>query len=265
MSSVINTNVMSLNAQRNLQKSESMMAVALQRLSSGLRVNTAKDDAAGFAIAQRFETQIRGLNMGIRNANDGISMAQTAESALAEITSNVQRIRELAIQSANGSYSAADQDLLQVEVAERLGEIDRIVAQTTFNGTAILNGAGVISFQVGANANETIDVDLGAAAVDAAGLGIDTVDVGSTGDPQAAITALDGALDDVATLAATLGASQNRLQSTVANLSAVVKAYLTEHMRLVANLTKAQILQQAGIAVLAQANAAPQAVLGLLQ
>ena len=273
MSSVINTNVMSLNAQRNLQKSESMMAVALQRLSSGLRVNTAKDDAAGFAIAQRFETQIRGLNMGIRNANDGISMAQTAESALAEITSNVQRIRELAIQSANGSYSAADQDLLQVEVAERLGEIDRIVAQTTFNGTAILNGAGVISFQVGANANETIDVDLGAAAVDAAGLGIDTVDVGSTGDPQAAITALDGALDDVATLAATLGASQNRLQSTVANLSAVSENLSASKSRIVdadfaaetANLTKAQILQQAGIAVLAQANAAPQAVLGLLQ
>ena len=269
MSSVINTNVMSLNAQRNLTTSQNMMAQALQRLSSGLRVNSAKDDAAGFAIAQRFETQIRGINMGIRNANDGISMSQT----LGEITGNLQRIRELAIQSANGSYSAADQDLLQVEVAERLGEIDRIVAQTTFNGAAVLQGAGVISFQVGANANETVDVDLGATTVDSTGLAVNTVDVGSAGDAQAAITSVDGALTTVATLAATLGASQNRLESTVANLTAVSENLSASKSRIVdadfaaetANLTKAQILQQAGVAVLAQANAAPQAVLGLLR
>lgn len=273
MSSVINTNVMSLNAQRNLTTSQNMMAQALQRLSSGLRVNSAKDDAAGFAIAQRFETQIRGINMGIRNANDGISMSQTAESALGEITGNLQRIRELAIQSANGSYSAADQDLLQVEVGERLGEIDRIVAQTTFNGAAVLQGAGTISFQVGANANETVDVDLGATTVNSTGLGVNLVDVGSAGDAQAAIGSVDGALTTVATLAATLGASQNRLDSTVANLTAVSENLSASKSRIVdadfaaetANLTKAQILQQAGVAVLAQANAAPQSVLGLLR
>ncbi len=269
--SVINTNVMSLNAQRNLGTSQSMLSQSLQRLSSGLRVNTAKDDVAGFAIAQRFETQIRGLNMGIRNANDGISMAQTAESAIAEVTGNLQRIRELAIQSANGSYSAADQALLQTEVTERLGEIDRIVTQTNFNGTALLDGsAGTVDFQVGANANQTISVDL-STAVDTTTLGVNAVDVSA--DAQAAITSVDGALDDVATLAATLGASQNRLESTIANLTAVSENLSASKSRIVdadfaaetANLTKAQILQQAGTAVLAQANAAPQTVLGLLR
>ncbi len=276
MSMVINTNVMSLNAQRNLNQTQGMMATALERLSSGLRVNSAKDDAAGFSIAQRFETQIRGLNMGMRNANDGISMSQTAESAMAEVTSNLQRIRELAIQSANGSYSGADQDLLQVEVTERLAEIDRIVSQTSFNGVSVLGGAGNISFQVGANANETIDVNLGG-AIDTAtlfgGINPDVGDPAGTGNAQAAITAVDGALSTVATQAATLGASQNRLESTISNLQAVSENMSASKSRIVdadfaaetANLTKAQILQQAGVAVLAQANSAPQAVLGLLR
>jgi flagellin len=158
---VINTNVMSLNAQRNLTTSQSQLSTALQRLSSGLRINSAKDDAAGLAISERFTTQIRGLNQAVRNANDGISLAQTGEGALAEITNNLQRIRELAVQSANATNSASDRAALDAEVAQRIAEIDRIAKQTSFNGQKILDGSfGTASFQVGANVGETIGVSL---------------------------------------------------------------------------------------------------------
>ncbi len=158
---VINTNVLSLNAQRNLSTSQSSLATALQRLSSGLRINSAKDDAAGMAISERFTTQIRGLNQAVRNANDGISLAQTAEGALGEITNNLQRIRELAVQSANATNSASDRSALDSEVQQRLAEIDRVASQTTFNNQKILDGSfGNAVFQVGANVGETISVGL---------------------------------------------------------------------------------------------------------
>ena len=161
MAQVINTNISSLNAQRNLNTSQSSLATSLQRLSSGLRINSAKDDAAGLAITDRMTTQIRGLNQAARNANDGVSLAQTGEGALAEITNNLQRIRELAVQSANATNNAGDRAALDLEVQQRLAEIDRISAQTSFNGTKILDGNfGSASFQVGANVGETIDLSI---------------------------------------------------------------------------------------------------------
>src|SRR5687768_10152875 len=161
MPQVINTNVASLNSQRNLTTSQGQLATALQRLSSGLRINSAKDDAAGLAISERFTTQIRGLNQAVRNANDGISLAQTAESALGELTSNLQRIRELAVQSANSTNSASDRQALNQEVEQRVAEINRIATQTAFNGLKVLDGSfGTSQFQVGANSGETITVNL---------------------------------------------------------------------------------------------------------
>jgi flagellin len=161
MPSIINTNVASLTAQRNLNTSQSSLQTALQRLSSGLRINSAKDDAAGLAISERFTTQIRGLNQAVRNANDGVSLAQTGEGALAEVTSNLQRIRELAVQSVNSTNSASDRAALDLEVQQRLAEIDRTASQTSFNGQKILDGTfGSASFQVGANVGETISVAL---------------------------------------------------------------------------------------------------------
>ncbi len=161
MPQIINTNIASLNAQRNLNTSQSQLATSLQRLSSGLRINSAKDDAAGLAISERFSTQIRGLNQAVRNANDGISLSQTAEGSLAEISNNLQRIRELAVQAANATNSASDRAALDQEVQQRLAEVNRIASQTSFNGQKILDGSfGNASFQVGANVNETISIDL---------------------------------------------------------------------------------------------------------
>ena len=161
MPQIVNTNIASLNAQRNLNRTQNQLSISLQRLSSGLRINSAKDDAAGLAISERFTTQIRGLNQAVRNANDGISLAQTSESALAEVTANLQRIRELAVQSANGTNSVSDRAALDQEVQQRLAEIDRIATQTTFNGLRVLDGTfGTSQFQVGANANQTISINL---------------------------------------------------------------------------------------------------------
>ncbi|HEX7111062.1 MAG TPA: flagellin [Mizugakiibacter sp.] len=161
MSAIINTNIMSLNAQRNLSTSQDALSTSLERLSSGLRINSAKDDAAGLAIATRFTTQINGLNQAVRNANDGVSLAQTAETALSELTNNLQRIRELAVQSANGTNSSADRAALDQEVQQRIAEIDRITKQTTFNGLHVLDGTfGTAQFQVGANVGDTISVNL---------------------------------------------------------------------------------------------------------
>src|SRR6187549_1119215 len=161
MALVINTNVLSLNAQRNLSTSQAQLATALQRLSSGLRINSAKDDAAGLAISDRMTTQIRGLNQAVRNSQDGVSLAQTSEAALAEISNNLQRIRELAVQSANASNSTSDRAALDLEVQQRIAEVDRISSQTSFNGRKVLDGTfGSAAFQVGANVGETITVNL---------------------------------------------------------------------------------------------------------
>ena len=189
MAQTINTNVASLNAQRNLNRSQGLLNQSLERLSTGLRINSAKDDAAGLAISERFTTQIRGLNQAVRNASDGISLAQTAESALAELTNNLQRIRELAVQSANASNSASDREALDAEVQQRIAEVDRIAKQTNFNGVKVLDGSfGTATFQVGANVGETISVglttDVTAAAIGmvdtAAGTAFDNADEAET-------------------------------------------------------------------------------------
>ena len=179
MAQSINTNVASLNAQRNLNRSQGLLNQSLERLSTGLRINSAKDDAAGLAISERFTTQIRGLNQAVRNASDGISLAQTTESALGELTNNLQRIRELAVQSVNATNSASDRAALDAEVQERIAEVDRIAKQTNFNGVKVLDGSfGTATFQVGANVGETISVSL-TTDVTAAALGDVNTDVGA--------------------------------------------------------------------------------------
>ncbi len=190
MGQVINTNVLSLNAQRNLARTQGDLAQALQRLSSGLRINSAKDDAAGLAISERFTTQIRGMNQAIRNANDGISLAQTSEAALAELTNNLQRIRELAVQSANSTNSASDRAALDLEVQQRLAEINRIASQTAFNGLKVLDGTfGNSQFQVGANAGETISINLTQ--------GVGTEQIGSIATATGANAVSNAALSDI--------------------------------------------------------------------
>ncbi len=190
MAQTINTNVASLNAQRNLNRSQGLLNQSLERLSTGLRINSAKDDAAGLAISERFTTQIRGLNQAVRNASDGISLSQTAESALGELTNNLQRIRELAVQSVNATNSASDRAALDAEVQERIAELDRIAKQTSFNGVKVLDGSfGTAVFQVGANVGETISVSL-TTDVTAGAIGTVNTDVGAgfTMDPADAAT-----------------------------------------------------------------------------
>jgi flagellin len=384
MALVINTNVMSLNAQRNLTTSSSQLASSLQRLSSGLRINSAKDDAAGLAISSRMTTQINGLNQAARNANDGISLAQTTEGALQEVTNNLQRIRELSVQSANSTNSVTDRAALDQEVQQRLQEIQRIASQTSFNGRKVLDGSfGSALFQVGANVGESISIDLntsmkldkigsvakatGTVDLTAAGNAIFTdagtppvaqdyaidgttnvltIAVGS-GTAQAvtgtfssaqdladginaqvsgasayidddgflvvssaedltiagsSATALgladatvggdlsavsvttaananemlmrvDSALTSVSDLRSTLGAIQNRFESTINSLQAATENLTASRSRILdtdfaaetAALTRAQILQQAGTAMVAQANTVPQNVLSLLR
>ena len=274
--SVINTNVMSLTAQRNLNASQNDLSTAIQRLSSGLRINSAKDDAAGLAIATRMTSQINGLNQAVRNANDGISMAQTTESALGEVTNNLQRIRELAVEAANGTYSTADRAALDVEVQQRFAEIDRIASKTTFNGQNVLDGSlGAVDFQVGANVGDTVSVDF--STLDSTGATLGLTGLSVTGadatNANATITAIDTALTTVNTSRSTLGAVQNRFQSTISNLQ-VSSQNLTASESQIADtdmslemvtFTKNQILMQAGTAMLAQANAVPQTILKLLQ
>jgi len=205
MAQSINTNVASLNAQRNLSRSQGMMNTALERLSTGLRINSAKDDAAGLAISERFTTQIRGLNQAVRNASDGISLAQTTESALGELTNNLQRIRELAVQSVNATNSASDRAALNAEVQERIAEVDRIAKQTNFNGVKVLDGSfGTATFQVGANVGETISValttDVTAGALGSANTALGGADFDMSGvasDVVITITGTAGALGTV--------------------------------------------------------------------
>ena len=262
----INTNVMSLTAQRNLSQSQSTLATSMERLSSGLRVNSAKDDAAGLAIAERMNTQVRGMNVAIRNANDGISLSQTAEGGLNEVGNMLQRMRELAVQSANGTNSDSDKDNLQAEFAELTEEITRIGETTQFNGRFVLGAdAGAFDFQVGANVGEQLTITTTAVAAV-------TADIGATGDADAAITAIDTAIDTVTSQRANFGAVQSRFESAINNLQIGVENQSAARGRIVdadfavetANMTRAQILQQAGNAMVSQANSAPQSVLQLL-
>jgi flagellin len=207
MAQSINTNVASLNAQRNLSRSQGMMNTALERLSTGLRINSAKDDAAGLAISERFTTQIRGLNQAVRNASDGISLAQTTESALGELTNNLQRIRELAVQSVNATNSASDRAALDAEVQERIAEVDRIAKQTNFNGVKVLDGSfGTATFQVGANVGETISValttDVTAGALGSANTALAAADFDMGGVPTTdVVVTITGAASGTVTIA----------------------------------------------------------------
>lgn len=273
MTTVINTNVPALVAQRSLARTSTEMATALQRLSTGLRINSAKDDAAGLAIAVRITAQIRGYDQAIRNAGDGISLAQTAEGGMDGITSSLQRMRELAVQSANYSNTTADRQAIDAEFTQLKTEIDRVATQTKFNTKALLDGTFTAAdFQVGPNTGETITVaaitGLGAIA-----LGLTTgTNVQSVPNANSAITTIDAALNTVTSTRANIGASINRFEQTISNLRVTVESLQTSRSRVqdadfaaeTAALTRLQILQQSGTAVLAQANAIPRSVLSLL-
>ena len=268
MAQTINTNVMSLTAQRNLNQSQSSLATSMERLSSGLRVNSAKDDAAGLAIAERMNTQVRGMNVAMRNANDGISFAQTAEGGLQEMSNMLQRMRELAVQSANGTNTDDDRANLDAEFQELDAEITRIASATQFNGSSVLNSNGSTVFHVGAN--------VGSAANR---LVIDTVAIIATGETVTtsaaatdAMTAIDTKIDQITTARADFGAVQSRFESAISNLQIGMENQAAARGRIMdadfavetANMTKANILQQAGNAMVSQANSAPQSVLQLL-
>jgi flagellin len=274
MPQTINTNISSLNAQRNLNTSQSSLATSMQRLSSGLRVNSAKDDAAGMAIAERMNTQVRGMNVAIRNANDAISLAQTAEGALGKLGDMMQRMRELAVQAANATNGTGDRANLNAEYQQLGAEVTRTISSTRFNGIAILaGGAGAQAFQVGANSGETVTVTTtdmsGNASITAVtGGGLTTAAAAGT-----AMTNIDSALDTLNTERALYGAAQNRFEAVITNLQVAAENQAAARGRIMdadfaaetANLSRAQILQQAGSAMVAQANQLPQQVLQLLQ
>jgi flagellin len=263
----INTNLQSLNAQRNTATNALSLGTSLQRLSSGLRINSAKDDAAGLAIADRMNAQIRGINVAIRNANDGISLAQTAEGAMATVTDALQRMRELAVQAQNGTNGTSDRANLDTEYQALSSEITRIASQTKFNGIAIVGAsAGAQVFQVGANNGDTLTITTTAVTTVAGGL--TTAALAST-----AVAALDTALDTITTNRATYGAAISRFGFAISNLQITGENQTAARGRIMdadfametANLSRAQVLQQAGTAMIAQANAMPQQVLALLR
>jgi flagellin len=274
MPMTINTNLVSMNAQRNLSSSQSSLATSMQRLSSGMRINSAKDDSAGLAIAERMGAQVRGMNVAVRNANDAISMSQTAEGALGKVGDMLQRMRELAVQSANATNGTSDRANLQAEYAELGAEIGRTLTTTKFNGQAIVGAdAGAKVFQVGANAGETITVTTTNMATNADITGATGGALTDATTSTAALTAIDTALDTVNGERAKYGATQNRFESAIGVLQvsaenqAAAKSRITDadFAAETANLSRAQILQQAGSAMVAQANQLPQQVLSLLR
>jgi len=281
----INTNLISLNAQRNLSTSQSALSTSMQRLSSGLRVNSAKDDAAGLAIAERMNTQIRGMNVAMRNANDGISMSQVGEGALGKVADMMQRMRELAVQAANGTNSTADRVSLNNEYLALSREAARTLGGTEFNGTGILSSTAATVFQIGANNTSLDQVTVPAFAWTNNGPITTAVGIAVGTDPTiqvtgidgaaalAAITALDAAINAINSQRATFGAVQNRFENVISNLMVSSENQSAARSRIMdadyaaetSNLSRAQILQQAGNAMVAQANQLPQQVLALLQ
>ncbi|MBR9791050.1 MAG: flagellin FliC [Gammaproteobacteria bacterium] len=275
MSLYVNTNVSSLNAQRQLFTTGNELSTAFERLSSGFRINSAADDAAGLQISDRMTSQIEGLNMAVRNANDGISLAQTAEGAMQEVTTALQRIRVLAIQSQNGINSSADRLALQKEVSALKAEISRIASTTQFGGVDILSGGYSAKFLVGANGGQTISVNIsrsGGFGFSGLTSGQSDLSVASAETASAALTTIDAAISAVDAKRADLGAIQNRFQSTIRNLSSISENVSAARSRIrdtdfateTAQLTRYQILQQASTTVLSQANQRPQAALSLL-
>lgn len=275
MALFVNTNVSSLNAQRQLINSGKSLDTAFQRLSSGLRINSAADDAAGLQISNRLTSQIQGLDQAIRNANDGISLAQVAEGAMDEITSALQRIRVLSVQSQNGINSSSDRLALQKEVSALKAEISRIASTTQFGGVKILDGKYSSTFLVGANAGQTISVNImrSAGGYGTSGLKLSNISIATLAGASTALTAIDSAINAIDAKRADLGAIQNRFQSTIRNLSNVVENVSAARSRIrdtdfakeTAELTRAQILQQASTTILAQSNQRPQSALSLLQ
>ncbi|MCJ7957769.1 flagellin FliC [Pseudomonas sp. TKO26] len=282
MALTVNTNVTSLSVQKNLNKASDALSTSMTRLSSGLKINSAKDDAAGLQIATRMTSQIRGQTMAIKNANDGISIAQTAEGAMQEQTNILQRMRELAVQSRNDSNSSDDRDALNKEFSQMSAELTRISGSTNLNGKNLLDGtASTMTFQVGSNTGSTNQITLTlSASFDANTLGVGSAITIAGSDSavaetnfSAAVTAIDGALKTINASRADLGAAQNRLTSTISNLqninenasAALGRVQDTDFASETAQLTKQQTLQQASTAVLAQANQLPSAVLKLLQ
>lgn len=276
MSLYVSTNVSSLNATRQLFTSNMNLNTAFERLSSGFRINSAKDDAAGLQISDRMTSQVMGLNMAVRNANDGISLAQTAEGAMQEITTALQRIRVLAVQSQNGINSSADRLALQKEVSALKQEISRIAITSQFGGVNILDGTYSAVFLVGANAGQTISVNIsrpgGFTPTGLFGAGND-VSVASAADASRALSLVDLAISSIGGERADLGAIQNRFQSTIRNLSNISENVSAARSRIrdtdfaveTAELTRWQIIQQASTTVLGQANQRPQSALQLLQ
>ncbi|HED17021.1 MAG TPA: flagellin FliC [Gammaproteobacteria bacterium] len=279
MALVVNTNLAALNAQRNLNTSQSAISTSLQRLSSGLRINSAKDDAAGLAIVEGYTKQIRGNAVAVRNAADGISLGQTAESALGQVSGNIQRIRELAVQAANGSIGSTERGQIQKEVDQLTQELSRIIQTSEFNGTALLSATSSLTFQVGSDGTATNQVSVSTANVTgiagyAASLSATgTVDVSTSAGAIAALSSLDSSITTISGERATFGAVQNRFEAVISNLESVNESLSASRSRLqdadfaaeTANLTRAQILQQAGVSVLSQANTLPQSALALLQ
>lgn len=273
--SVINTNISAMKATNASAGANKALGTAMERLSTGKRINSAKDDAAGLAIATSMTSQVRGMNQGIRNANDGISMAQTAEGALNEVTNMLQRIRELTVQASSGTYQDTDRTNLQAEVTQLQEQITSVLEETEFNGNKLFDGSagtsGEVTIQVGANASDTIDLsftDLSAGTGITAALAIDLENVAATD-----LASLTTALEEISTARATLGAGQSRLESAVNNLTNNVtnlsdarsRIEDTDYSAETTALAKAQILSQASTAMLAQANQSQQNVLSLLR
>jgi flagellin len=264
MSLTVNTNIAAINAQRNLNNTQESLSMSMQRLSSGLRINTASDDVAGYAISEKLQGQINGLNQAQQNTQDAVSLAQTAQGSLNEVEQMLQRVRELAVQYKNGTNSESSKEAIVSEVGQLSSEIERVGTTTQFNGINLLKEATTISFQVGANDGEVISV-----ATISLGEALGTISLGEA----EAIKGIDTAIDKVSAAAGAFGAVQNRLQYTQNNLavydqnltaaqSSIVDVNMAAEMT---NFTKEQILQQAGVSMLAQANQQPQAVLKLLQ
>ena len=281
MSIVVNTNIGSLNAQRSLAESSRELATAMERLSSGKKINSAADDAAGFAIAERMTAQIRGLNMAAKNANDGLSMLATIENATNDVTDMLQRIRELAVQAVNDTNGTADREYLQAEVTSLLAEIDRVSTQTVYNNMNLLDGTQSGVVQVGTEAGQSVSYSIDSIGTDSIGAddgaggitAIATISVETSADASAALDVISGAIEQVAGQRASYGALQNRLEYTVSNLMNVAEWTNSARSRIEdadfaaesARLAKAQVLQQTGTAMLAQANAASQLALQLIK
>ncbi|MDB5814252.1 MAG: Flagellin [Rhodocyclales bacterium] len=275
MALTINTNVASLNAQRNLNTSQAALATSLQRLSSGLRINSAKDDAAGLAISERINSQVRGFNVAIGNANDSISLMQVADGGAQQISDNMQRMRELAVQAANGTLNSGDRSNLTVEFNALSAEVSRLGESTKYNNVNLLNSGSTLTFQVGAGTTtndqitvSTVDLRASTLAIDSASIQISTAALALN-----AITNLDSGINTLTTARARFGAALNRTQAVISSLQIAVENQSAARGRIVdadfaqetATLSRSQILQQAGTAMLAQANALPQQVLKLLQ